>query len=132
MWPRAALACIVSAVALLVTPAPAMGVCLPGLLAEPALPPVGAPTPARGGLPLALVIWAGEKEALAWPASHGAMISGEAGASAGDTEDCPLPLPAGYHPALRFTTSDGRLGRVGFGVCQTAGGLCDWVEVARP
>jgi hypothetical protein len=117
---------------LLAGQASASAACAPGLRAEPALPPVGFTSTARSDSPMALAIWIGEREALAWPASRGAKISGEAGATMGGVTDCQIALPDGYHAALRFDYPNERLRRIGFGVCQTEGGLCEWVEILRP
>jgi hypothetical protein len=110
----------------------ALAACAPGLQAEPALPPVGFSNLTRSDSPIALAVWIGEGEALAWPASRGAKISGEAGATMGGVTDCQIALPDGYHAALRFAYPNERLRRIGFGVCQTEGGLCEWVEIFRP
>ena len=117
---------------LLAGQAPVSAACAPGLRAEPALPPVGFSSLTRSDTSTALAIWIGEGEALAWPASRGAKISGEAGATMGGVTDCQIALPDGYHAALRFAYPNERLRRIGFGVCQTEGGLCEWVEIFRP
>jgi hypothetical protein len=112
--------------------ASALGACASGLRADPALPPVGFTGSARSNPPIALAIWIGDGEALAWPAFRGAMISGEAGATVVGASECQITLPAGYHAALRFVHPNERLTQIAFGVCQTEGGLCEWIEISRP